>query len=34
VKQTFPVSAPAAGSLVYPFGTGFVVAGPSTVVYK
>ncbi|MDT4981007.1 MAG: hypothetical protein QOG07_2886, partial [Pseudonocardiales bacterium] len=30
----YPVGAPAAGSRVYPFGTGFVVAGSSTTVYR
>lgn len=34
VSRALAVSAPAAGSLIYPFGSGFVVAGPSTVVYK
>jgi hypothetical protein len=32
--RTFSVAAPAAGSLVYPLGTGFLVAGPSTVCYR
>jgi hypothetical protein len=32
-SRTFPVGVPA-GSRVYPFGTGFVVAGPSTAVYQ
>lgn len=32
--RTFPVAAPRAGSLAYPFGTGFVVAGPSTTGYR
>lgn len=31
---TFSAAAPAAGSLVYPFGTGFLVAGPGTTYYK
>ena len=31
---TFPVPAPAAGSQVYEYGTGFIVAGRSTVVYR
>jgi len=32
--RTIAVAAPPAGSVVYPFGTGFVVAGPSTTVYR
>ena len=31
--RTFPIGVPV-GSRVYPFGTGFVVAGPSTAVYQ
>ncbi|MGI8759891.1 MAG: PQQ-binding-like beta-propeller repeat protein [Jatrophihabitantaceae bacterium] len=34
VARTFSVAAPAPGSLVYPLGTGFVIAGPSTTVYR
>ncbi len=35
VAQTLPTSsAPAAGSLAYPVGTGFVLAGASTTVYR
>lgn len=34
VSRRFPVTAPPAGSLVYPFSSGFVVAGPSTTVYR
>lgn len=33
VQQRFAVPPPAAGSLVYPYGTGFLVAGPHTVLY-
>jgi outer membrane protein assembly factor BamB len=33
-RRTFPVTVPASGSLSYPFGTGFLVAGPSTTVYQ
>ncbi len=33
-SQTYPVAVPAAGSRVFPFGTGFVVAGASTTVYR
>jgi outer membrane protein assembly factor BamB len=33
-KHTYPVSAPPAGSQVYPLGTGFLVTGSSTVVYR
>lgn len=32
--QGFAVAAPPAGSLVYPLGSGFVVAGSSTAVYR
>ena len=32
-SRTFPFGVPT-GSRVYPFGTGFVVAGPSTAVYQ
>jgi hypothetical protein len=32
--QTFTVTAPAAGSLVYPFGSGFLVAGTGTTLYS
>jgi outer membrane protein assembly factor BamB len=32
VSKRFPVGAPAAGSLVYPLGTGFVVAAPTGIV--
>lgn len=34
VRQTFAVGAPAPGSSAYPLGTGFLVAGPTTVVYR
>jgi hypothetical protein len=34
VTHRYPVAAPAAGSLVYPFGTGFLLAGSSTTVYR
>ena len=34
VRQRFAVPAPAAGSRVFPFGSGFVVAGPQTVLYR
>lgn len=34
VKQRFAVPATAAGSVVYPYGTGFLVAGPDTVLYR
>lgn len=34
VARTFPVAPPAPGSRVFPYGTGFVVAGPHTVVYR
>lgn len=33
VAQRFAVPPPAAGSVVYPYGTGFLVAGPDTVLY-
>jgi hypothetical protein len=33
-RATYRASAPAAGSLVYPFGTGFLIAGPTTTLYK
>jgi hypothetical protein len=32
--ESFAVTAPSAGSLVYPFGTGFLVAGPTTTLYR
>ena len=32
--RSFPVGPPPAASLVYPFGTGFVLAGASTTVYR
>jgi len=32
--RSFPVAAPRSGSLVYPLGTGFVVAGAATTVYR
>ncbi len=34
VKQSFSVSAPRPGDLVFPFGTGYVVAGQTTTVYQ
>jgi outer membrane protein assembly factor BamB len=34
VGHRYTVAAPPPGSLVYPFGSGFVVAGPSTTVYR
>jgi outer membrane protein assembly factor BamB len=34
LNQQFAVGGPAAGSLAYPFGTGFVVAGPDTTLYR
>jgi hypothetical protein len=34
VSRTFSVSPPAAGSAVHPFGTGFLVTGPQTVLYR
>lgn len=34
VAKTFAIPAPASGSRVYAFGTGFVVAGARTVVYS
>jgi len=34
VTKAFALSAPPVGSSVYAFGTGFVVAGPRTVVYS
>jgi hypothetical protein len=34
VSHTFDITPPAAGSQVYPLGTGFLVAGPHTVVYR
>ncbi len=34
LTHTFPVGAPAAGSQVFEFGTGFVVAGVHTVLYR
>ncbi len=33
-ETTYPVGAPQAGSAVFPLGNGFVVAGPSTTVYR
>jgi hypothetical protein len=33
-SRTYRVASPGAGSRVYPFGTGFVVAGASTTVYQ
>lgn len=32
--RTFPVPVPEAPSTAYPFGTGFVLAGPTTAVYQ
>jgi hypothetical protein len=34
VRKTFPVAAPPTGSLAYPFGSGFVVSGSGTTVYR
>lgn len=34
VRQGFAVAPPAPGSLVFPFGSGFLVAGPNTQVYR
>lgn len=34
VSRTFPVPPPAPGSRVFPYGTGFLVAGPHTTVYR
>jgi len=34
IVATFPVAAPPARSVVYPFGSGFVVAGAPTTVYR
>jgi outer membrane protein assembly factor BamB len=34
VERTYPVPAPAEGSQVFPVGTGFLVAGPTTTVYR
>ena len=34
LDQGYAVTPPAAGSLVYPFGTGFVVTGARTTVYR
>lgn len=34
VTHRFAVPSPAPGSVVYPFGTGFLVAGPQTVLYR
>jgi hypothetical protein len=33
-SATYAVTAPSAASLVYPYGTGFLVAGPTTTVYQ
>jgi hypothetical protein len=33
-RHAFSVPAPAPGSRVYPFGTGFIVAGQTTTVYQ
>jgi PQQ-like domain len=33
-SRVYPVAVPARGGRVYPFGTGFVVAGASTTVYQ
>ncbi len=33
-SRSFDVGAPAPGSLVYPFGSGFLIAGPNTVLYQ
>ncbi|MDP9094149.1 MAG: hypothetical protein M3N95_14760 [Actinomycetota bacterium] len=34
VRQSISIPAPKPGSLVYPFGTGFLVAGPGTITYQ
>lgn len=34
IRKGFSVPPPAPGSLVYPFGTGFLIAGPNTQVYR
>jgi hypothetical protein len=34
VSRRFPVTPPAAGSVVYPFGAGYLVAGRETVLYR
>jgi hypothetical protein len=34
VHDSYPVAPPAADSYVYPFGTGFLAAGPTTTLYK
>ena len=34
VKQSYPVTVPSGASSVYPVATGFVVAGPSTALYR
>lgn len=34
IERTYPVPAPAEGSQVFPVGTGFLVAGPATSVYR
>ena len=32
--STWSIPAPPEGSLVYPFGSGFLVAGPDTTYYR
>ena len=34
VQRRYAVTPPPAGSLVYPLGTGFLVAGPRTARYR
>jgi hypothetical protein len=34
VRRTFPIPPPPSGSRVFPLGTGFLVAGPSSRVYQ
>jgi hypothetical protein len=34
VMTRYPIAAPAPGSTIYPLGTGLLVAGPDTVVYR
>ena len=34
VKKSYPVTVPSGASSVYPVATGFVVAGPSTALYR
>jgi len=34
VRTTYPVSSPREGSSVYPFGSGFLIAGSNTIAYR